>query len=238
MEQKAKKDYGNGKIYMIRCNKTQLIYIGSTTKQYLSQRMGAHVRSYKSWTNGKTSYCGSYEIIKNGDYVILLIESHPCKSSDELRMREQYHIDLNKGCMNKNRAYTTVEHKLEQMKEWYEAHKEERAEYDKEYYQVNKKTIAEQQKAYNEANKEAILERTKEWYEANKEAILERKKEWYEANKEAILERNKEYNETNKEAISEYKKAKITCTCGAIISKRNKSRHIKSNKHLPLADIQ
>ena len=178
MEQKAKKDFSKGKIYMIRCNKTQLIYIGSTTKQYLSQRMGKHKSHYRDWTNSKTNYCGSFEIIKNGDYVILLVELYPCKSSDELRMREQYHIDLNGGCLNKNRAYTTTEQRLKYEKEYNEAHKEEKAEYDKEYRKENKAQIAEQNKV------------------------------------------------------------KITCTCGAIISKCKKSRHIKTKKHQTLTDIQ
>ena len=204
---KKSKDYGKGKIYMIRCNKTQLIYIGSTARQYLSQRMGKHKASYKSWTNGKTNYCGSFEIIKNDDYVILLIESYPCKSNDELRMREQYHIDLNGGCLNKYRAYSTVEQKLEQIKEWYEA------------------------------NKEAITENHKEYYEANKEAISERGKEYYEANKEKIAENHKEYYEANKEAILERGKVKITCSCGAVICQRAKSKHERTKKHITLTDI-
>jgi len=154
MEQKAKKDFSKGKIYMIRCNKTQLIYIGSTTKQYLSQRMGKHKANYKRWTNGKTNYCGSYDVIKNGDYVILLIESYPCKSNDELRMREQYHIDLNVWCMNKNRAYSTAEQHKAQIKEYYETHKEAITEQKKGYYEANKETISKQMKEYRKANKE------------------------------------------------------------------------------------
>jgi hypothetical protein len=164
--------------------------------------MGAHVSNYKCWTNGKTHYCGSFEIIKNGDYVILLIELYPCKSSDELRMREQYHIDLNCGCMNKYRAHSTIEQ--------------------------NKK----HKKEYNEANKEAISERDKEYYEANKEAILERNKAYSDANKEAILEQRKEYYEANKEAILEQRKVKITCSCGAVICQRDKSKHERTKKHI------
>jgi hypothetical protein len=164
--------------------------------------MGTHVACYKHWTNGKGRYCGSYEIIKANDYVILLVELYPCKSNDELRMREQYHIDLNGGCLNKKRAHSTEEQNKAQ---------------DKEYYQANKETIAEQKKEYREANKETIAEQKKEYYQANKENVAEQQKEYYQANKETILEQQK---------------VKITCSCGAVISKCKKSIHERTKKHI------
>ena len=42
-------NYNNGKIYKIENNIDDMIYIGSTTKQYLSQRMDKHRSSYKRW---------------------------------------------------------------------------------------------------------------------------------------------------------------------------------------------
>ena len=144
---RKQKDYANGKIYMIRCNTTKHIYIGSTTKRYLSERLGEHNAQYKCWTGGKTSYVASFDIIKNNNYVILLVELYPCKSNDELRMREQYHIELSPDCFNRNRAYATEE----QTKEYY-----------KKYYETNK-----------EANKEQKKERNKEYYENNKEQLQE-----------------------------------------------------------------
>jgi len=176
--------------------------------------MGKHKANYKRWTNGKTNYCGSYDVIKNGDYVILLIESYPCKSNDELRMREQYHIDLNGGCMNKYRAYSTIEQNKEHDKKYNEAHKEEKAEYDKEYREANKEKIAE----YREANKETISEQRKGYYEANKETISKQMKEYRKANKEQ-------------------RKVKITCSCGAVICQREKSIHERTKKHQTLTDI-
>ena len=138
---RKQKDYANGKIYMIRCNTTKHIYIGSTTKRYLSERLGEHNAQYKSWTGGKANYVASFDIIKNNNYVILLIQLYPCKSNDELRMREQYHIDLNADCFNRNRAYISEE----QLKEY-------NKERNKDYRDNNKERIKE----YKENNKEHL----------------------------------------------------------------------------------
>jgi len=157
---RKQKDYANGKIYMIRCNTTKHIYIGSTTKRYLSERLGEHNAQYKCWTGGKTSYVASFDIIKNNNYVILLVELYPCKSNDELRMREQYHIDLNLDCFNRHRAYISEEQKKEndkeRIKEYREAHKEHIKEYNKEYKENNKEHLKEHIKEYREAHKEHI----------------------------------------------------------------------------------
>ena len=49
-------NYGNGKIYKIEpiCEHDEGdIYIGSTTKEKLCQRMTTHRSSYKYWLSGK-----------------------------------------------------------------------------------------------------------------------------------------------------------------------------------------
>ena len=56
-------NYGNGKIYKIEpiCDHDDGdVYIGSTTKQYLSQRMDTHRTGYKSWRIGKHGKTSSY----------------------------------------------------------------------------------------------------------------------------------------------------------------------------------
>ena len=40
-------DYSKGKIYRIVCNTTGKVYIGSTSQDYLSQRLRKHVEEYK-----------------------------------------------------------------------------------------------------------------------------------------------------------------------------------------------
>jgi hypothetical protein len=77
-----------------------------------------------------------------------------------------------------------------------------------------------------------MKEYKKEWYEANREKILEEMKEYREANQEKIKEYQKKYRENNKEKNYEKAKEKVTCDCGRIVSKRNLSKHEKSQKHL------
>ena len=95
-------NYKYGKIYKITDNTTNKIYIGSTCKYYLSQRLSAHVEGYMKYlrkTNYKTPYVSSYEILKNKNYTITLLEKCPCDSKDELHARERYHIEKNE-CVN------------------------------------------------------------------------------------------------------------------------------------------
>ena len=78
-------DYQNGKIYTIR-NKydTNLIYVGSTCKYYLSDRMGNHRHNAKKAPNNSF-----YKIIKDwNDWYIELYEKFPCSDKNELTKRE------------------------------------------------------------------------------------------------------------------------------------------------------
>ena len=94
-------NYELAKIYKIVCNKTGLIYIGSTCQKLLSQRLSGHVRSYKRWKNDNTnSYTTSYTIIDNGDYYMELLEAVSCSSFDELAKKERHYIE-SVNCVNK-----------------------------------------------------------------------------------------------------------------------------------------
>ena len=99
-------NYGNGKIYKIEPiveHEEEEIYIGSTTKQYLSQRMGTHRESYKKWLKTNTSKCMSFSLFdKYGaeNCTIVLLEAINASSKDELLAREKHFIQSLK-CVNK-----------------------------------------------------------------------------------------------------------------------------------------
>ena len=96
-------NYKNGKIYKIVSTKTNKIYIGSTTKKYLSERMASHRCDYQSYKYGTHGYVSSYDILKYKDAMILLLETYPCKSKDALFVREQFWKDLYQDiCVNIN----------------------------------------------------------------------------------------------------------------------------------------
>ena len=84
-------------------NFTDDIYIGSTTKKYLCQRMQEHKTRYNQWKKGKTRKTMSYDIfdlygIEN--VKITLLENVECQSKDELHAREGHYIKL-LNCVNK-----------------------------------------------------------------------------------------------------------------------------------------
>jgi len=93
-------DYQQGKIYKIECNVTGKVYIGSTCEPILARRLAGHIKNYKRYLNGKSNYVSSFDVLQNGNYDIVLIESYPCNSKDELHARERYHTN-NIDCVNK-----------------------------------------------------------------------------------------------------------------------------------------
>jgi hypothetical protein len=180
-------NYNNGKIYKIEpiCEyEDGDIYIGSTTKQYLSQRMTAHRAKYNQYKNNKCNKTKSFDLFdKYGidNCQIVLLELVNVESKNELYQREAYYIRTLK-CVNKYIPLRTG-------KEYRETNKEKIKEYDKEYREANKEKIKKYDKEYKVANKEKI----KEYEEANKEKIKDQKKIWREANKEKIKEYSKQY---------------------------------------------
>jgi hypothetical protein len=188
--------YENSKIYKLVCNKTNQIYYGSTI-QHLYQRKHDHKKHYNHFINGTFHYMSSFEIIKEGDYDIVLVEKYPCKDKDELHMRERFYIENNE-CVNKcKRPFVTEDEKKDK----------------------NKET----RKIYVEKNKDKIKEKNKKWresetgikyYQNNKEIILTKGKLQYEKVKDVLLEKRKEKivcecgTECRKADISTHKKSK------------------------------
>jgi hypothetical protein len=135
-------NYNLGKIYKIVCNETGKVYIGSTCEPSLAKRLTKHVAHYKRYLGGKGDYITSYDVLENGNYEIILLESCPCNNKDELRAKEKEHI-LKNDCVNRiKNVVQTPEEKLKQMKEWYDNNKEYRLQhmkkYNKIYYDNNK----------------------------------------------------------------------------------------------------
>jgi hypothetical protein len=197
-------DYANGKIYKIVCNKTGLVYIGSTAQKYLSTRLAGHVSSYTYYLKGKGHNTSSYKVLEGGDFSILLIESCACSSKDELRAKERFYIESN-VCINKNvpnrnmEEYTIANYEfvLARNKKYYNNNKEARLQQKKEYYILNAETIKAKRKEYLEANKDRLNETQ------DKEAIKLYHKQYREEHKEARAIYGKQYKLDNKNKINE-----------------------------------
>lgn len=181
-------NYNNGKVYKIEpMNGAEgEIYIGSTTKNYLSQRMTTHRSGYNSFKNGKSPFVTSYLLFdKYGveNCKILLLELVNVNSKDELLTREAHYIKT-LACVNKSIPLQTR----------------------KEYYQENRKKLIEYCKEYNEEHKDRLKEYHIEYYQENREKLIEYCKEYNEKNKEKIKEYQKEYVEQHKDQLKEYQK--------------------------------
>jgi hypothetical protein len=226
-------NYENGKVYKIEALNAPLeeqVYIGSTTKKYLSQRMDAHRYDYYKWKNNKADKTTSFDLFdKYGieNCHIVLLESVPCKSKEELHAREAHYIRT-VNCINRSVPLRT----------WKERRQDNIVQHQKYMHQYkidNKEKIKEQRKNYNMINKEAINEQKIKYRTDNKEQIaIKRKiydKAYHEINKDIIKSNRKASYEKNKEAILDTAKVKITCECGSIICKGDKSRHLKTIKH-------
>jgi len=147
-------NYANSKVYKIWSTQGDKIYVGSTTKQYLSQRMDKHRSDYKHWKNGHYGHTTSFQLFDEyglENCFIELIEAKEFKSKDELHKLEGKKIrELN--CVNKIIAGRT----------------------HKEYRTDNRVKISEHMKTYYSQTKEQKLEYQKEYFENNKQKVLER----------------------------------------------------------------
>ena len=55
-------DYSKTKIYKIESTLGDKVYVGSTCKQYLSQRFQQHKHNYKYWKDGKYNKTTSFDL--------------------------------------------------------------------------------------------------------------------------------------------------------------------------------
>lgn len=163
-------DYGKGKIYKIVCNVTGNCYVGSTTKERLCDRLSQHRSNYNKYLKGKHHYVSVYEVLKQNNYTILLLENYPCSSKDELYAKEYEHIK-NTNCVNMKAPKRTKA-------QYYQDNIDKMREKNKNYILKNKQKTLDYAKKYREGNKDKIKETQKTYYENNKDKIQRKKAEW------------------------------------------------------------
>ena len=130
-------NYQKGKIYKIISQHTDKCYVGSTTKDRLSNRLAGHRSDLKNGKNMSSKY-----ILELGDYEIVLLELYPCNSKDELHMRERHYIET-LDCVNKCIP-------IRSKQEWYIANKDKISEYQTEYRLNNKDSLKQKRKERNQ----------------------------------------------------------------------------------------
>ena len=156
-------NFENGKIYKIELISGEgKVYVGSTTKKYLSQRMDAHRYDYKYWKNGnivrKISSFVLFDLYGIDNCKITLLENYPCETRDQLRAKEGEYIK-SLDCINKNIAGRSIK---ESGKQYYETHKNEelfiknRKEYCHKYVKDNHEKLIEKKREFNQIHREEI----------------------------------------------------------------------------------
>jgi len=135
------------------------IYIGSTTKSTLAERMAEHRSKYRHWLEGISKVSSFRLFDKYGleNCYIFLIEEYPCNTKDELRAREGHFI-ITTPCINKNIAGRTDKRYREDNKEKIKQYRDDNKEKIKQYRDDNK----EKMKQYREDNKEKLNQAQKE----------------------------------------------------------------------------
>ncbi len=83
-------DYKNARIYQIRNNVDDDVYVGSTC-QALSKRMDYHRRDLKH-KNGQSVFHQKMRELGVDCFYIELIEECPCENREQLRKREGHYI--------------------------------------------------------------------------------------------------------------------------------------------------
>ena len=87
-----------------------MIYIGATTKKYLSSRLAEHKHNYKLWKNKLRNKYNSFDLFdKYGadNCHIVLLESFNAIDKNELNQKELFYIK-NNMCVNKNLPGRTI----------------------------------------------------------------------------------------------------------------------------------
>lgn len=196
-------------------------YIGSSTD--INLRIKNHSSSCNN-TNSTAYNRYLYKTIReNGgwfNWELIQLEKYPCNNEIEARKREQYYINKLKANLNSIRAYRTEEEKIEQQ------HSDNRTE----------EQLKEKSKKYYHSHKEDCNKKSQIYYTNNKEYFEKKRKEYYALHKEELSikkkEKNKELKKFNEDNNIVIKLEKISCICGAVIVKKSKSRHEKTQSHI------
>lgn len=250
-------NYKNGKIYTLRSNQIDKIYIGSSCMK-LCDRLKSHRHSLKKYIkNNKNNlmWYSAFDMLIFDDCYIELLEDYPCDNREQLLKREGELIRQTPNCINKRVAGRTP----------------------KQYYYENNELILKKMKTYRENNKEKISIRRKKAYYANHEKMLKKKKEYRAKNREVLNRKKKvkikcvacncmvskshiarhnkspkhlnnlegikpekktSYYLRNKKKVADKKKIKVYCeTCKCMVSKSNLSYHRKTKKHLNITNV-
>lgn len=125
-------------IYQILDNTTGNSYIGSTVKP-IKTRLSIHLSYYNKWVNNNhiSTYYSSFEVFKNDNFVVFILELLSDSEAPTRYLRERYFLETIGNCVNKHIPSRTL-------KQYYDDHKPQINQLMKEYYEKNKEKCNKQ----------------------------------------------------------------------------------------------
>jgi hypothetical protein len=143
--------YQNSKIYKLKCINPDISeeeYVGHTTQRYLSSRLVQHRDCAKYMKINRSKVYAVMNSTGVHNWQILLLENYPCTTSDEIKAREQYWIDLLHPTLNTNGAVFDVMKAKTTKQRHYVENKEKIIAYSKQYNEDHKDTKVAYMKEY------------------------------------------------------------------------------------------
>lgn len=217
--EKVRRDLTKAKIYALRDDRTdKILYVGSTCKDKVSDRLEMHIKDSKKVNGGQLSL---YTHIDDWDFIdVMELEKCNVTSYSDLLKREDHFIKELKPLYNIRRNHTSEAEKVENRKKYRKKNGNVIKAYMKEYRQLD-------------SSKQSKVIQDAKYYEANKDTLKDKFKNNYLNNKENIDNKAKEYYENNKDIIKEKLKVKKHCDiCDCDVRKADFTRHTKMQKHL------
>jgi len=220
-----------GRVYKIITNcSDEKIYIGST-QQECERRWQEHTCHYKLWKNGKTNYTSSFDLFEKygiDNCRIVLIKQYEVVDEKHLRVYEQLYINKFKPINKVNSFFI----RFLSDKNRYKKLLKMRPNYHQERYQQ----ALVRNPNHNKDEYQRKLERNPNHNQDDYQRKLERNPNYHQERYQQALVRNPNHNkdvyQNRREQQLKTKSEKITCECGAIISRGNISKHIITKKHL------
>ena len=220
-----------GKIYKLESTYTDDLYIGSTLKT-APERLLAHKAKWAAFqADADCPWYSAFQLLQHDDVSITVIEDVACLTIEELRVREQFHINANDRAVNCNKAFRTEEELIQQKRDW---------------QTDNRDKANEACQKWRRANPEKAKAATAKWREEHKDEIKQRYQENYDT--AANTAKMAKYRLTHKDNINKYKReqyqqekdavlAKTVCGCGGSYDSTHRSRHVKSVKHVRWVEL-
>ncbi len=205
------RDFANSVIYKLARRDGQgEFYIGSTTNIRSRRSLHKHCCHHSERAMYK-------HIRDNGgfdEWECVPIEQYPCLCFADLKTRERHWIDILSPSLNSNRPTGITQADGEQA-------------YRAQYYAQHREEI----KAQRATRKEEIAKYNATYRATHIEEMASYRARYYEQHRDEAVAYSAQYHAQHRDRTNASAREKITCECGAIVSRGGIAEHRKTRKH-------